>query len=197
MNFSQEIKLKVTSQCNRSFLFADILMLMASEVEMEPKREVITEEDDTPTPSNKSQADSLSGSTSGLEFESSFNLAPKSQRSPTSGHTTIRSPVLSPPSDRQTGQIESLCGDQHSWEGRVSETVTSSSGEFYVTGKLHWPGHIQILDTCKCCYQLFKAFMAFHFAGCLCMIQEGRSEEHELRGWLGYMYKDLQIGNSK
>ncbi|XP_069574569.1 KICSTOR complex protein SZT2 [Brachyistius frenatus] len=92
--------------------FTDVLMLMASGLEAEPHSNVSTQEDDTRTPSSKSQADSLSGSTGGLE-RSESGL----QRS----SSTARSPVLSPPSE---GQIL----DQYSWDSRVSETETGAPG---------------------------------------------------------------------
>ncbi len=115
--------------------FADVLMLMASGLETEPQSNVSTQEDDTLTPSNKSQADSLSGSTSGLErSESGFSLPSKLRRSSSSGHFTTRSPVLSPRSEGQTGPADSLMLDQDSWDSRVSETETGTgtpgSGQF-------------------------------------------------------------------
>lgn len=90
------------------------------------------QEDDTLTPSVKSQADSLSGSTSGLErSESGLSLASKLQRSSSSGQVPARSPVLSPRSEGQIGPADSLIQDQDSW---VSETGTISSGQ---SSKLH------------------------------------------------------------
>ncbi|XP_044054476.1 KICSTOR complex protein SZT2 isoform X4 [Siniperca chuatsi] len=109
--------------------FTDVLMLMASGLETEPQSNISTQEDDTLTPSNKSQADSLSGSTSGLErSESSLSLASKLQRSSSSGHFTGRSPVLSSRSEGQTGPADSLILDQDSWDSRVSETETGTPG---------------------------------------------------------------------
>ncbi|XP_076579461.1 SZT2 subunit of KICSTOR complex isoform X2 [Chaetodon auriga] len=108
--------------------FTDVLMLMASGLETEPQSNVSTQEEDTLTPSNKSQADSLSGSTSGLErSESGLSLASKLRRSSSSGHFTARSPVLSPQSEGQTGPTDYLIMDQESWDSRVSETETTGS----------------------------------------------------------------------
>lgn len=112
-----------------SVCFADVLMLMASGLETEPQSNISTQEDDTLTPSNKSQADSLSGSTSGLErSESGLSLAIKLRRSSSSGHFTSRSPLLSPRSEGQTGPADSLILDQDSWDSRVSETETGTPG---------------------------------------------------------------------
>ncbi|XP_028260407.1 KICSTOR complex protein SZT2 isoform X10 [Parambassis ranga] len=103
--------------------FTDVLMLMASGLEAEPRSNVSTQEDDTLTPSNKSQADSLSGSTSGLErSESGLSLTSKLRRSSSSGHFTARSPVLSPPSEGHPGPVDSQILEQDSWDSRVSET---------------------------------------------------------------------------
>lgn len=113
-------------------LFADVLMLMASGLETEPQSQVSMQEDDTLTPSNKSQADSLSGSTSGLErSESGVSLASKLRRS-------SRSPVLSPPSEGYAVPTESLVLEQDSWDNRVSETETGTpgSGESNATAKV-------------------------------------------------------------
>uniref|UniRef100_A0A673A013 SZT2 subunit of KICSTOR complex n=1 Tax=Sphaeramia orbicularis TaxID=375764 RepID=A0A673A013_9TELE len=61
--------------------FTDVLMLMASGLETEPQSNISTQEEDTLTASNKSQADSLSGSTSGLErSESGLSLTTKMRR---------------------------------------------------------------------------------------------------------------------
>lgn len=109
--------------------FTDVMMLMASGLEAEPQSNVSTQEDDTLTPSNKSQADSLSGSTSGLErSESGHSLANKMRRSSSSGHFTARSPLLSPRAEGQTGPADSLTPDQDSWDSRVSETETGTPG---------------------------------------------------------------------
>lgn len=110
----------------------DILKLMASGLEAEPQSNVSTQEDDTLTPSNKSQANSLSGSTSGMErSESGLSLASKLRRSSSSGHVAARSPVLSPQSEDQPGLAEPLLLHQGSWDKRVSEaeTGTSESGQ--------------------------------------------------------------------
>lgn len=105
-------------------------MLMASGLETEPRSNVSTQEDDTLTPSNKSQADSLSGSTGGLErSESGLSLASKLRRSSSSGHITARSPVLSPSSEGHTGPVDSQnFPDQDSCDSRVSETETGTPG---------------------------------------------------------------------
>ncbi|XP_070764616.1 KICSTOR complex protein SZT2 [Enoplosus armatus] len=109
--------------------FTDVLMLMASGLETEPRSNVSTQEEDTLTPSNKSQADSLSGSASGLErSESGLSLASKLRRSSSSGHCAARSPVLSPRSDGQAGPADSLILDHDSWNSGVSETETGTPG---------------------------------------------------------------------
>lgn len=108
---------------------ADVLMLMVSGLETEPQSNVNTQEDDTLTPSNKSQADSLSGSISGLErSESGLSMASKLRRSFSNGLFTARSPVLSPQSEGQTGAADSLVLDQQSWDSRVSETESGTPG---------------------------------------------------------------------
>uniref|UniRef100_UPI0037E8BDA3 KICSTOR complex protein SZT2 n=1 Tax=Semicossyphus pulcher TaxID=241346 RepID=UPI0037E8BDA3 len=95
--------------------FTDVLMLMTSGLEIDPQSNLSTQEDDTLTPSNKSQADSLSGSTSGLErSESGLSLASK----------LVRSPVLSP----QPGNADSLILDHDSSDNRGSETQTGKPG---------------------------------------------------------------------
>ncbi|XP_029987667.1 KICSTOR complex protein SZT2 isoform X2 [Sphaeramia orbicularis] len=109
--------------------FTDVLMLMASGLETEPQSNISTQEEDTLTASNKSQADSLSGSTSGLErSESGLSLTTKMRRSSSSGHFTARSPVFSPWSESQTAPTDPLNVDQDAWDGRVSETETGTSG---------------------------------------------------------------------
>ncbi|XP_026179162.1 KICSTOR complex protein SZT2 isoform X4 [Mastacembelus armatus] len=109
--------------------FTDVLMLIASGLENEPRSNISMQEDDTLTPSNKSQADSLSGSTSGLErSESGLSLASRLQRSSSGGQVLTRSPVLSPPSESQIGPVDSLVLDQDSWDSRVSETETGTPG---------------------------------------------------------------------
>lgn len=103
----------------------DVLKLMASGLEAEPQSNVSTQEDDTLTPSNKSQANSLSGSTSGMErSESGLSLTSKLRRSSSSGHFPARSPVLSPQSE---GLAEPLLPHQGSWDKRGSETETGTS----------------------------------------------------------------------
>ncbi|XP_054872770.1 KICSTOR complex protein SZT2 isoform X6 [Amphiprion ocellaris] len=109
--------------------FTDVLMLMASGLETEPRSNISMQEDDTLTPSNKSQADSLSGSTTGLEgFESGLSLAGKMRRSSSSGPFTARSPLLSPASEGLTGPVVSQVLDQESWDNRVSETESGTPG---------------------------------------------------------------------
>eukprot|EP00066_Takifugu_rubripes_P029233 XP_011618499.1 PREDICTED: protein SZT2-like [Takifugu rubripes] len=100
---------------------------MASGLEAEQSN-LSVQEDDTLTPSNKSQTTSLSGSTSGMErSESGLSLAGKLRRSSSSGHFTARSPVLSPQSEGQTGLADPLGPDQDSWDHKVSETETGTS----------------------------------------------------------------------
>ncbi|XP_036969602.1 KICSTOR complex protein SZT2 isoform X3 [Acanthopagrus latus] len=107
--------------------FRDVLMLMSSGLETEPQSHVSTQEDDTLTPSNTSQADFLSGSTSGLDrSESGLSQARKLRRSSSSGHFTARSPVLSTWSEGQTGPADFL--DQDSWDSKVSETEIGTPG---------------------------------------------------------------------
>ncbi|XP_023249147.1 KICSTOR complex protein SZT2 [Seriola lalandi dorsalis] len=109
--------------------FTDVLMLMAAGLETEPHSSISRQEDDTLTPSIKSQADTLSGSTSGLEkSESSLSLASKLPRSSSSGHFTTRSPVVSPQSECQTWPADSLVLEQDSWDSRVSETEIGTPG---------------------------------------------------------------------
>ncbi|XP_068600053.1 KICSTOR complex protein SZT2 [Brachionichthys hirsutus] len=103
--------------------FSDVLMLMASGVETEARRNVGTQEDDTLTPSNRSQADSLSASPSGLErCESGLNLA----RSSSNGQVAARS-------EDQTQSGDSLSLDQVSWDitsaVRRSRTPCSDVGD--------------------------------------------------------------------
>ncbi|KAM3619466.1 uncharacterized protein V6R79_008697 [Siganus canaliculatus] len=106
--------------------FTDVLMLMAPGQETEPESNYSMQEDDTWTPSNKSQTDSLSGSTCGLErSESGLSLAGKLQRSSSNGHFTTMSPVLS---EGLAGLTESLGPNQESWDSRVSETETGTPG---------------------------------------------------------------------
>lgn len=110
---------------------------MASGLEAEAQSNVSTQEDDTLTPSNKSQANSLSGSTSGMErSESGLSLASKLRRSSSSGHFPARSPGLSPQSEGQTGLEDLLVPHQGSWDRGVSETEagSSQSGPFLLFG---------------------------------------------------------------
>ncbi|KAK5930291.1 hypothetical protein CgunFtcFv8_026539 [Champsocephalus gunnari] len=93
--------------------YTDVLMLMASGLE------------DTLTPSNKSQADSLSGSTS----ESGLSLPGRLPRSSSSGLFTSRSPVFSPGSEDQAGPPEALNLHQDSWDSRVTGTPGSDRAE--------------------------------------------------------------------
>lgn len=102
---------------------------MESGLEKEPQSNVSTQAEDTLTPSNKSQADSLSGSTSGLErSESDLSCASKLRRSSSSGHFTTRSPMLSPQPESYSMPAHSMVLDQDSWDNRVSETETRASG---------------------------------------------------------------------
>lgn len=114
-------------KCGYCVYLADVLMLMSSGLETEPQSHVSTQEDDTLTPSNTSQADFLSGSTSGLDrSESGLSQARKLRRSSSSGHFTARSPVLSTWSEGQTGPADFL--DQDSWDSKVSETEIGTPG---------------------------------------------------------------------
>ncbi|KAM3876225.1 KICSTOR complex protein SZT2 [Diretmus argenteus] len=108
--------------------FTDVLMLMSSGLDMEPQSNISMQEDDTLTPSNKSHADSLSGSTSGLErSESGLSLASRLRRN--SGSGPLQSPVVSPRSEGHTGPADCPIQDQDSWDSRTSETevMTPSS----------------------------------------------------------------------
>lgn len=101
---------------------------MASGLDAEPQSNVATQEDDTLTPSSKSQANSLSGSTSGMErSESGLSLGSKLKSSSSSGPFTVRSPVPSPQPEGQTGLAEPLLPHLGSWDKRVSETETGTS----------------------------------------------------------------------
>ncbi|KAF7203797.1 KICSTOR complex protein SZT2 isoform X2 [Nothobranchius furzeri] len=104
--------------------FADVLMLMGSVDETEPQRTFSAQEDDTLTPSNKSQADSLSSSTSGLDRSESGH------RTSSSGLFPIKSPPPSQASEIHTESVESLSLDPDSLVGRLSdkEFGTPSSG---------------------------------------------------------------------
>lgn len=100
-------------------------MLMASG--LEPQSNNSTQEEDTLTASNKSQAPSLSGSTSGLErLESGLSLADNVRTSSSGGRIPTRSPVLSPRLEAQHGLADSVMQDQDS---SVSETGTLGSGQ--------------------------------------------------------------------
>lgn len=101
--------------------FADVLMLMTTGLETEPQSNVSIQEEDTLTPSNKSQVDTLSGSTSGPE-RSECSLASKLQRN----HCPSRSPVVSPQSESHTWSADSLVLDQDSLDQRASETDTAT-----------------------------------------------------------------------
>lgn len=117
-------------------------------------------EDDTLTPSNKSQANSLSGSTSGMErSESGLSLTGKLRRSSSSGHFTARSPVLSPQSEGQMGLADPLVLHQGSWDKRVSQTETGTSE--YGQYLLFWMRPVFVLDEkylkrCFFCLFLFS-----------------------------------------
>ncbi|XP_029004504.1 KICSTOR complex protein SZT2 isoform X3 [Betta splendens] len=106
--------------------FTDVLMLMTSG--LEPQSNNSTQEEDTLTASNKSQADSMSGSTSGLERpESGLSLADKVHRSSSGGQIPPKSPVLSPRLEAQRVPADSVLQDQDSWDSMVSETGTLGS----------------------------------------------------------------------
>ncbi|XP_041861304.1 KICSTOR complex protein SZT2 isoform X2 [Melanotaenia boesemani] len=107
--------------------FADVLMLMASAVETEPRSSISTQEDDTLTPSHKSQADSLSGSISGMDrFESGLSPTCKLRRTSSGGHFSPKSP-LSPPSEGHMGIVDSLNLDQDSLDSRLSEAEAGTA----------------------------------------------------------------------
>lgn len=100
---------------------------MASGLEAGPQSSVSAQED-TLTPSNKSQATSLSGSTGGMEgSESGLSLAGKLRRSSSGGLVPAGSPVLSPQSEGWTSLADPVSPDQDSWDHGVSET--SESGQ--------------------------------------------------------------------
>lgn len=109
-------------------------MLMASTLETEPRSTVSMQEDDTLTPSNKSQADSLSGSTSGPDkSESGYNLVSKLHRSFSCGNFSGKSSLLTSPSESHTGPIDLLHVESESLDSRLSErdTGTPSSGWYF------------------------------------------------------------------
>ncbi|PWA27293.1 hypothetical protein CCH79_00019484 [Gambusia affinis] len=103
--------------------FADVLMLMASTLETEPRSTVSMQEDDTLTPSNKSQADSLSGSTSGPDkSESGYSLVSKLHRSSSCGNFSDKTSLLTSPSESHAGPIDLLHVESESLDSRLSET---------------------------------------------------------------------------
>lgn len=109
-------------------------MLMASTLEPEPRSTVSMQEDDTLTPSNKSQADSLSGSTSGPDkSESGYNLVSKLHRSFSCGNFSGKSSLLTSPSESHTEPIDLLHVESESLDSRLSErdTGTPSSGWYF------------------------------------------------------------------
>lgn len=109
--------------------FVDVQMLMASDLETEPLSNLTMQEDDTLTFSNKSQADSPFGSTSGLErSDSSQSPTNKLRRSSSSLQFTARSPVLSPNFEDLTIPPDSLVLEQESWCNKVTEAVAGTSG---------------------------------------------------------------------
>ncbi|XP_049584680.1 KICSTOR complex protein SZT2 isoform X10 [Syngnathus scovelli] len=97
--------------------FTDVLMLMNSDLEAEPLSNVSTQEDDTLTPGNKSQADSPSGSTGEM------------RRSSSSGHLDATSPVASSPLEGPSGpgmRAEALTSD--GWDSGMLENQTETPG---------------------------------------------------------------------
>lgn len=127
--FSTTFRQTTTVRCGFCLCFADVLMLMASGLETAPQSNISTQEENTLTPSNKSQADSLSGSISGLErSESGLSHASKLRRSSCGGHFSARSPTLSPQSEGQMAPGDSLFVDQDSWDNRTTETEAGTSG---------------------------------------------------------------------
>lgn len=114
--------------CGKRVCSADVLMLMASGLETEPQSNLSTQEEDTLTPSNRSQTDSLSGSASGLErSESGLSLSGKLRRSSSSGQFNLRSPGLSPQFDSHSRNADSLTSENDMWGGRVPETEAGDS----------------------------------------------------------------------
>ncbi|XP_035504823.1 KICSTOR complex protein SZT2 isoform X3 [Scophthalmus maximus] len=109
--------------------FTDVLMLMETGLKKESQSNYSMQEDDTMTPSNKSLADTLSGSTSGLDgSESHLSLASKQQGNSRNRHFNARSPVLSPQSEGQTWPADSMMPDQDSSGHRVLDTKTGTPG---------------------------------------------------------------------
>ncbi|XP_053717013.1 KICSTOR complex protein SZT2 isoform X1 [Synchiropus splendidus] len=97
--------------------FQDVLMLMTSGLDPVAQSHLNSQDDDTLTPSNKSQADSLSGSTSGLDrSESSISFADKMRRSSSSGQFTTWSPMLSPQPEGQILTVDYLSVDPDGWD---------------------------------------------------------------------------------
>ncbi|XP_029355137.1 KICSTOR complex protein SZT2 isoform X2 [Echeneis naucrates] len=128
--------------------FTDVMMLMTTGLETEPHSN-ISMQDDTLTPSIKSQADTLSGSTVGLESsESTLSLASRLQRCSSSGHFNSRSPILSPMSEGHMWPADPQVLDHDSWDSRVSETengTLDSDGVHFSTsdsGQLKCPVYI-------------------------------------------------------
>ncbi|XP_035987532.1 KICSTOR complex protein SZT2 isoform X4 [Fundulus heteroclitus] len=106
--------------------FADVLLLMAPALETDPGGTVGMHEDDTLTPSCKSQADSLSGSTSGPDrSESGYSLVSKLHRSSSCGNLS-KSSLITPPSDSHT--LDLLHIDPESLESGLSGTDTGTPG---------------------------------------------------------------------
>lgn len=100
---------------------------MVSGPEAEPQSSVSAQEG-TLTPSNRSQATSLSGSAGGMErSESGLGPAARLRRSSSGGHVPARSPVLSPQSEGWTGMADPVSPDPDSWDRGVSGT--SESGQ--------------------------------------------------------------------
>ncbi|XP_072246292.1 KICSTOR complex protein SZT2 isoform X3 [Leuresthes tenuis] len=109
--------------------FADALMLMASTVESEPRIDVISHEDNTLTPGNKSQTDSLSSSISAVDrSETGLSQTCKLCRSSSSGPCPAKSPLLSPLCEGHTDPNDSLKLDQDSLDGGVLAAETGSPG---------------------------------------------------------------------
>ncbi|MED6245812.1 hypothetical protein ATANTOWER_008559, partial [Ataeniobius toweri] len=118
-----------TQQLLLTFLpatFADVLLLMASALGTEPRNTVSTQEDDTLTPSTRSQADSPSGFTSGPDrSESGYSVSSKLHRSSSCGNFSAKSSFLTPLSENHTGPVDFLHVDLDS---RLSETDAGTPG---------------------------------------------------------------------
>ncbi|KAM4548799.1 KICSTOR complex protein SZT2 isoform 3-T3 [Odontesthes bonariensis] len=109
--------------------FADALMLMASTVESEPRTDVSSHEDNTLTPGNRSQTDSLSSSISAADrSETGLSPACKLCTSSSSGHFSAKSPLLSPLSEGHSESIDSLKLDQDSLDSGLLAEETGSPG---------------------------------------------------------------------